>query len=314
MIISLIVATSKNRVIGVNNDLPWRLKTDMQYFMNTTNHHPVIMGSRTYESIPPKLRPLPNRTNIILTRDSTKKYDRCLMAATLGEAIQIANEQPGADEIFILGGGTVFAQALPLAHRVYLTEVQTEIKNGDTYFPELDEIRWQKEEIGRFEKGENDDHSGIFYLYNRTDKYPITQPDNARNETYKKQLQQILESGICPFCPDGVTVKDQPIIKENQSWFATYNAHPLANTITHIMVTAKRHFTTIDDLSPNEWADFVEIKKSLKEIANMTGDVTYGRSGEPLVTGATVSHFHFHIIVPVGLAQVSFGHFQPEKS
>lgn len=307
--ISQIVAISKNRVIGVHGDLPWRLADDMDYLRKTTEGHPVIMGSKTYESIPPKQRPLSKRTNIVLSRDANKKFDGALTVTSLGEAVALASKQPGGEEVFIFGGGQIFAQAMPITQRVYLTEVDTTVEGGDTFYPELDEIRWLRKEVGKFEKSEKNQFAGIFYVYERTGNYPIVEPVNGRNEEYRAQLTKILNDTICPFCPGGETLRDQEILKATKYWFVKFNHHPLANTVYHFMITPHRHIVAMEEITTEEWQDLCEIRQWLKSQYDMTGDAMYGRSGEPLVTGATVSHFHMHIIVPAGLVQVSFGMF-----
>jgi dihydrofolate reductase len=140
MILSLIAALTKNRVIGKNNDLPWHLPDDMKYFMQTTKGHCVIMGRRNYESIPVKFRPLPNRTNIVLTRQKTFVAANCQVVHSLSEALAFAQQQ-NEQEVFIIGGAEVYAMALPQAERLYLTEIDTELE-GDTFFPSFDKTQF----------------------------------------------------------------------------------------------------------------------------------------------------------------------------
>ena len=139
MVVSLIVAVSENKVIGKDNDLVWHLPTDMKFFKDTTKGHFVIMGRRNYESIPHKYRPLPNRTNVIVTRQDDYKAEGCLVVNSVEEAIEIA-QKAGDIEPFIIGGGQIYKYAIDnnLVDRVYLTKVHTEI-DGDTYFDDLDD-------------------------------------------------------------------------------------------------------------------------------------------------------------------------------
>jgi dihydrofolate reductase len=129
MIISIIAAVARNRVIGVNNQLPWHLPEDLQYFKKLTMGKPIIMGRRTHESIG---KPLPSRQNIIVTR-SNLTFPGCETAQSIECALDIAN---GVEEIFIIGGAQIYKTALPLAHRLYLTEIDIEVE-GDTYFPQF---------------------------------------------------------------------------------------------------------------------------------------------------------------------------------
>ena len=139
MVVSLIVAVSENKVIGKDNDLVWHLPTDMKFFKDTTKGHFVIMGRRNYESIPHKYRPLPNRTNVIVTRQDDYKAEGCLVVNSVEEAIELA-QKAGDIEPFIIGGGQIYKYAIDnnLVDRVYLTKVHTEI-DGDTYFDDLDD-------------------------------------------------------------------------------------------------------------------------------------------------------------------------------
>ncbi len=142
MIISLIAALTQNRVIGKNNGLPWHLPDDMKYFMQTTKQHYVVMGRKNYESIPEKFRPLPNRTNLVVTRQSNFSAPNCTIVNSLERAIDIA-KQNKVQELFIIGGSEIYQLAMPLANRLYLTEIQTEL-TGDTYFPQVDLSLWNE--------------------------------------------------------------------------------------------------------------------------------------------------------------------------
>ena len=110
MIISLIAAIAENLVIGKNNDLPWNLPDDMKYFMQTTKGHYVIMGRKNYDSIPEKFRPLPNRTNIVITRQKAFQAPGCIVVNSIEDALKIP-EKSGEEEIFIIGGAELYAQA-----------------------------------------------------------------------------------------------------------------------------------------------------------------------------------------------------------
>ena len=135
--ISLIVAMAKNRVIGINNTLPWHLPADLKRFKTLTMGHHIVMGRKTYDSIG---KPLPGRTSVIITRNRELKIDGCVMSDSLPEAITAC----GSDaEIFIVGGAEIFEQALPLADTLYVTEIQQDI-TGDTHFPVFDKKRWRE--------------------------------------------------------------------------------------------------------------------------------------------------------------------------
>lgn len=157
--LSAIVAMSENRVIGINNQLPWRLPADLNHFKTITTGHPIIMGRKTYESIG---RPLPNRTNIILTRDHQFNATGCLVAHSLADAIQHAND---SEEIFIIGGAEIYKQCLVDVSRIYLTIVHNQFE-GDAYFPALGD-EWR--EVSR-ETHEADEKNGYGYSFVRLER------------------------------------------------------------------------------------------------------------------------------------------------
>ena len=154
MIISIIVAIAKNGVIGKGNELPWNLPADLNYFRTKTKGHPVIMGARTHLSIG---RLLPGRKNIVLSDDpSFQPIEGAIMVRSFEEAFEAANDN---EEAFIIGGANVYKQGLNYANRLYITEVQADVK-GDILFPEFDKSQWK--EISR-EKRKKDAES-IFDL------------------------------------------------------------------------------------------------------------------------------------------------------
>lgn len=157
MKISLIAAMTKNRVIGKDNDLPWKLPDDMKYFQQTTKGHVVIMGRKNYDSLPPSFKPLPNRTNVILTRQQGYQADDCEVFGNLKEALEFAKSQ-GEEEVFVIGGGQVYKEAIAKGDRIYLTEIHTEIE-GDVYFPEMD-ASWT--EVSRAHHLADDRHKYAF--------------------------------------------------------------------------------------------------------------------------------------------------------
>lgn len=156
MIISLIVAIDNNRLIGANNGLPWRLPDDMRWFKEQTMGKPVIMGRKTYDSIPAKFKPLHGRHNIIITRNAQYRAEGCTVVQSLSEALAAAGDAP---EVMIGGGAQIYAAALPLARRLYLTLVEGSF-TGDVYFPPFDPAAWR--EIYRQEHEVDDRHAYRF--------------------------------------------------------------------------------------------------------------------------------------------------------
>lgn len=155
--ISIIVATSKNRVIGNNNSLIWKLPSDLKRFKQITTDNTIVMGRKTYESIG---KPLPNRRNIIITRDTNYLVDNCEIVNSLEEALMLCN-----NDCFIIGGGEIYKQSIDIADKIYLTLVQEDFE-GDTYFPEIGK-EWTKVFREDYEGDEKNEHKYSFIDYER---------------------------------------------------------------------------------------------------------------------------------------------------
>ncbi len=140
--ISIIVAVGKNNVIGKDNKLIWHLPADMKFFKEKTTGHCIITGRKNYESIPEKFRPLPNRTNIIITRQKEYSAPGAIIVGSVEEALSLA-KKIGDEEIFIIGGAEIFRQTLHLTDKIYLTKIDHEF-NGDVFFPELALEQWKE--------------------------------------------------------------------------------------------------------------------------------------------------------------------------
>ena len=158
--ISIIAAMAENRVIGVNNSLPWRLPADLRHFRQLTTGHHVIMGRRNYESIG---KPLPDRTNIVITRNPAYQAPGCWVKHSLAEALQNTQNDP---EVFIIGGAEIYRQAIGDADRIYLTLVHADI-SGDTFFPEFDMREWRETSRVRHEADEKNSYAYSFVTYDR---------------------------------------------------------------------------------------------------------------------------------------------------
>jgi dihydrofolate reductase len=141
--VAMIVAMAKNRVIGVNGKLPWYLPEDLKFFKRMTQAKPLVMGRKTYTSIG---KPLPNRLNIVVTRDESFTVEGVRVCHALPAALALADQQAtieAAEEIMVMGGGEIYHQALPYAQRLYITEVDVEVE-GDAFFPEFSMEEWQE--------------------------------------------------------------------------------------------------------------------------------------------------------------------------
>jgi dihydrofolate reductase len=134
--VSIVVATAQNNVIGNDNDLIWHLPADLKHFKSVTSGSSILMGRKTYESIG---RPLPKRENIIITRQADLTIEGCVVANSLQEAIDKAK----SEEVFIIGGGEIYKQAIEIADKIYLTKIHQDFE-GDTVFPEIDSSTWKE--------------------------------------------------------------------------------------------------------------------------------------------------------------------------
>lgn len=166
MIVSAIVATAHNNVIGRNNDIPWYLPSDLKYFKKTTLNHHIIMGRKSYQSIG---RPLPKRTNIIITRNSFFIASNCITASSVEEALTIAHDN-GEEEAFIIGGGQIYELSQAYWDRLYLTKVDAKVE-GDIYFPQIKAENWKLVFEEPHQADEKNEYNYTFQILERiTDK------------------------------------------------------------------------------------------------------------------------------------------------
>ncbi len=168
MHIAIYVAIAENGVIGRDGDLPWRLSTDLKRFKAGTMGKPIIMGRKTWESFPK--RPLPGRLNIVVTRDRAYRAEGGETVPSLEAAISLATVRArcmaNVDEICVIGGGQVYAQALPLADRLYVTHVLQSV-DGDTVFPAIDRAIWRLASAEEVPAGDKDTHATRYAVYER---------------------------------------------------------------------------------------------------------------------------------------------------
>lgn len=159
--LSIIAAVAENGTIGDRNRLLWHISEDLRHFKSLTTGHPVIMGRKTFESLG---RPLPNRENVVITRQAIE-IPGCRTVHSLDEALALF-AQRREEELFVIGGAQIYAQALPLADRLYLTRVEHPYE-GDTHFPAWDEAAWRLTARERFECGAAYPHPFVFETYER---------------------------------------------------------------------------------------------------------------------------------------------------
>ena len=166
--IILIAAIGKNNELGRNNDLLWRLKSDMNFFKSTTSGHWVIMGRKSWESLPPRFRPLPNRVNCVVSRNSDFQAEGAQVFPNLELAIATAR-QSNAEKVFIIGGAQIYSQSLieNLVDEMYLTHVDATFDDADVFFPAIEKSQWDIREVGHFAEDENNEHSGTFFHFRK---------------------------------------------------------------------------------------------------------------------------------------------------
>lgn len=160
---SIIAAVSDNNVIGKNGQLPWHLKTDLQRFKKLTENHVIIMGRNCFNSIG---KPLPDRTNIVISRNQDLDIPGCVVRPSLQYAADYANSRNDSTP-FIIGGGIVYKQAINLVNYIYLTRVHAIIDDGDTFFPELNMAEWETVSSENIQAGPDDDYNSTFMILKR---------------------------------------------------------------------------------------------------------------------------------------------------
>ncbi|MDP2809495.1 MAG: dihydrofolate reductase [Rhodocyclaceae bacterium] len=160
--LTLIAAVARNGVIGIDNRLPWRLPADLKHFKALTLGHTVIMGRKTWESLPASFRPLPGRRNIVVTRDASYRADGAVVVRSLPAAIGAAE----SGKAFVIGGAELYAAALPLAERLQLTEIDATFE-GDTCFPAIDQHQWQETTRETHHDEAGFDYAFVSYQRNR---------------------------------------------------------------------------------------------------------------------------------------------------
>ena len=165
MIISMIAAMGSNRVIGKDNDLPWHLPDDFKFFQQTTKGHHIIMGRKNWESLPHKFQPLPNRTNLVITRNRTYHAEGAHVISSLEEGKKIASDN-NETELFIIGGGEIYRMALDMAQRIYLTEIDASF-DGQVTFPDFSQGLWKEVQRTHHSADERHQYAFDFVVYEK---------------------------------------------------------------------------------------------------------------------------------------------------
>lgn len=294
---NIIVAFDKNRGIGIKGQLPWmksEMKADMRLFRHITTGGVVIMGRRTMESIG---KPLPDRRNIVLTKNQTSVFDGFEVANSLEQAFLMAEQSEV--EIFVIGGAEIYAQAINHVDRIYATELETTIDDIDAHFPEIHNLMWSKSVSKFYDNNETlDKYSFNVVIYNRV-KEDFVNLDNARLDEQRAVMQSIAEAGVCPFCPENLALYHKSeILKTGEHWMLTYNQWPYDNTKLHLLAIAKYHATSLAGMQVGAAEELFDFLRWAEEHYAITFGGVCMRFGDIQKNGATVDHLHVHLIVP----------------
>ncbi len=325
--ISIIAAVACGGVIGQDGKIPWHLPNDLKRFKKLTTGHAVIMGRKTFESILESTGEiLPERLNIVITRKPSYRVPlNAEVVNTLPEAFAEAEKweekaasknQEHQKEIFVIGGAEIYELALPYARRFYFTEVNALIAscNGKkVYFPHWDKVEndlriplgWRDIVPPEYQPIDKKHHVGFtFRVLER--KNLAVDLANAHHPEQREAMERIALRGHCPFCLENLAIEHKkPILHTGDFWVVTENQYPYSNTKLHLLFILKRHAETLEELTPEEGAEYFDILRRLREIleaSGIPGDVPGGgtcvRFGKTDFSGGTVAHLHAQLVIP----------------
>lgn len=284
--VSIVVAHSRNHVIGRAGDLPWRLPTDLKRFRELTEGGTVVMGRKTFESLPQQVRPLPNRRNLILS--ATAGFD--LRGTEVFSSFERALDACDGD-CFVIGGGTTYAESLGVAQTVYATEIDEDIE-GDTFFPALPPDEWAC--VAEEPEIVENDLRFSFKTYARPVLYDI---ESARSESQRRYMERLQADGTCIFCSEHVgAFHAYPIEWQGDHWYVTRNAYPYPGTLAHFLIVPLRHVTSFDELEDSAGAELWAIKRMLKKRVGAPSYACVERSDDMRLNGGSVAHLHVHFV------------------
>lgn len=311
MRVSLIFAMDANRIIGNKGELPWHLPSDLKRFKEITTGHPTIMGRKTFESILARNgKPLPQRCNVVITRNTffwkqqqqinPDKYRNCVFVSSLHEGIRLMEPEL---EVFVIGGAELYAQALEIADRLYFTQVGGSFK-GDVKFPLFNMNDW---ETAHDELVTTDNHPYAFSILERVAHQPsltsgagtnLVNPTFAKSAGYGNAISDIINAGVCPFCPETFLWHPWPILHRVDDWFITRSGWPYENAEHHFLIIGNDHITMDIQATTKDLHCVRELTSWAYNTFDLEGYGCISRSGETNYTGATVQHLHFHLIQP----------------
>ena len=289
--ISLIVAHTKNNVIGNKGDIPWKLSDDLKRFKALTTGKSIIMGRKTFDSLG---RALPNRRNIVITRKSQFNFNGVEVASSLDEALKLTKDEP---EVFVIGGGEIYKQAMDKADRIYATILEQEIE-GDTHFPRVNLNHWQLDKLEKH----HDDLSDIDYYYadyvRRKKPAKLYFIDASRHLDQTYQMEDLEKRQACVFCEkDFKQEHREPIEIETKHWMVTKNDYPYTHTKLHLLYVPKKHANTLAELDPAALTELPVVLARIEKQFKLKSYAQFMRVGDFRYNGATVHHLHGHIVV-----------------
>ncbi len=296
--IIVIAAVSKDGFIGKKGILPWHLKSDLARFKKLTSGHIVVMGRKTWESLPAESRPLPNRRNIVITRNTDFSAEGTEIAASIEDALKLTEneELKNNKNIFIIGGGEIYNAALPYAERIIITRVDKTVGDGDVRFPALPPEKWNLVSKKPGIKSEDDECGFSFETY--SPNLPYIEFINARGGKLKT-MRTIREKGHCPFCPENLSLyHKEPITWKGKHWVLTDNQWPYPDKNIHKLVILKKHAEDLSELDSGAGDELIKIADMVEKETGVSGGGIGFRFGNPLLSGATIKHLHFQIISP----------------
>lgn len=303
MALKIIAAVAANGVIGNSEKLPWNLPDDLKRFKEITMGHTVVQGRKTLCSILRRIhKPLPGRENVVLTRNpGSLRIDGVKVSSSMDEVLQMAKSK----DVFVIGGAEVYALALPHADELYLTHVMAEPR-GDVHFPEWNKDEWTSVSSETLKNLGQNQFPFTWKRYRRRSNRWLDM-GNIRADQQSKDMQEILALGICPFCGENFPRwHRKPILWQGLHWFVTENNYPWPWTKPvfvddpdgekiHLMGVLKIHAEHVDQTPNGAYEEIGTILRWAKDRFDIDGGGFFMRFGEPVWTGGTIRHIHFHI-------------------
>lgn len=294
MSLSIIVAKTPANVIGVKNDLPWDLPKDLSYFASITKGNTVVMGRKTFESIKKKIGgPLPERRNVVLSSKVDTEEEGFEFINNWGSVIDLAKKE----EVFIIGGASVYETALPYANTLYITEVDTDIE-GDTFFPSFNYQNWQLTKSETHGKDEKNNYDMTFKVYERKDPIEFLDFDHARTTEQIELMKKIDKDGLCPFCEEYFKkYHPKEILKETNWWMVSENMSPYEGTQLHLLIVYKRHAVMPSEIKKEAYKELKEIFSWAEDHYGLSAGSFFMRFGDTRYTGGSVNHAHVQFLL-----------------